>query len=65
MNFVNVLYTVRLAFDFTPVVVDLADSHEKEAVCWIETSTVRDETTSTSNATQIPKASEISARRSW
>ena len=65
INFVKVLYVVRFVFDFTPVVADLADSHEKEVVCWIETSTVSEETTNTSSATQTPKASEISAKRSW
>jgi len=56
---------VRFVLDFTPVVADLVDSHEKEAVCWIDTSTVREETTNTRRATQIPKASEMSAKRSW
>ena len=52
-------------FDFTPLIADLVDSHEKEVVCWIDTSTVNEETTNTSSATQTPKASEISANKSW
>lgn len=47
------------------MVTDVLDSHENDVVCWIDTSTVNEETTSTSSATQTPKASEISANKSW
>jgi hypothetical protein len=56
---------VKVAFDFRLTVLNLVDSHEKEVDCWMEISTVSEETVKTSNATQTPKASAISASRSW
>jgi len=54
-----------LEVEFNSTNLDLADSQANEVVCWIVTKTVNDETTKTNKATQTPKASEISAKRSW
>ena len=65
MNFVKDLYEVKFDVDTVLVLFALEDSHANDVVCCIAINTVNEETTKTIKATQIPKASAISAKRSW
>lgn len=62
-NFVNDLY--KTVFEFEVCLFDLVFSQAKIDVCWTVISTVNEEMVKTNKVTQIPKASDISANKSW
>jgi len=59
------LYEVRLVFETVLVALAFDDSQAKAVVCCTAINTVKEDTTRTIRATQIPKASAMSANKSW
>lgn len=64
-NFVRDLYDVKVEFETVLVELTFEDSQAKAVVCCIAISTVKEDTTKIIRATQIPKASAMSANKSW